>query len=95
VKALAVLAAGAALAPGGLAVTGETNVSRARGVQSEVSVAVSPVDPKVLVAGSNNYPGKSMRAYSSTDGGATWTSTDDPPVPHAEAGGCAAGDPAV
>ena len=73
----------------------EVNVSRAPGSQSEVSIAVDPSDPRVLAAGSNSVPGPTMRAYGSTDGGATWVSSSDPPLPSRAASACAAGDPAL
>ena len=73
----------------------EVNVSRAPGAQSEVAIAVDPSDPRVLVAGSNNFPGPTMRAYGSTDGGASWTSANDPPLPRGAASACAGGDPAL
>jgi hypothetical protein len=59
------------------------DVSNARGPQSEVSIAVDPTNPRVLVAGSNSYGEATTRAYGSTDRGATWSSTPAPPRPSA------------
>jgi hypothetical protein len=73
---------------------GQVDVSRAPGAQSEVAIAVDPSRPQVLVAGSNNFPGPTMRAYGSTDGGARWTSANGPPLP-AGSSACGASDPAV
>ena len=50
----------------------DTNVSRAPGPQSEAAIAVDPRNGRTLVAGSNDIRGDRMRAFSSTDGGATW-----------------------
>src|SRR5205814_1202214 len=81
-------AAGAATGP-------EVDVSNAAGVQSEVSVAVDPLNPLILVAGSNSSLVRLMRVYGSVDGGASWTSESGPPLPRRRHRGCAAGDPAV
>lgn len=72
--AAVVLAAAALAAP-------DMAVSRAAGPQSEVSVAADPRNPQILVAASNNLAARTLRAYGSTDGGATWTSDDAPPLP--------------
>ncbi len=57
------------------------DVSRARGPPSEVAIAVDPRHDRILVAGSISLRERTMRAYSSTDGGATWTSVQGPPLP--------------
>jgi hypothetical protein len=56
----------------------QVNVSRAPLPQAEVRVVADPNDPQLLLAGSNSEGEGAMRAYSSTDGGASWDST---PVP--------------
>ena len=71
----------------------QVNVSNAPQRQREVSIAVDPSNPAVLVAGSNSRPG-STRAYASTDGGATWTSTSAPALPPGSSDACGT-DPAV
>src|SRR5690242_2060922 len=58
----------------------EVDVSKDPGVQSQVSIAVDPTDDRVLVAGSGDW-GRKTRAYTSTDGGSTWTASADPPLP--------------
>lgn len=73
-------------------VAAEVDVSNARDDQSEVAAAAS-ADGQALVAGSNEYRAAKERAYSSVDGGRTWISRLDPPLPH-PATGCAT-DPAV
>src|SRR5712692_7641231 len=73
---------------------GQVDVSRAPGPQSEVAIALDPSRPQVLVAGSNNFPGPTMRAYGSTNGGARWTSANGPPLP-AGSSACGASDPAL
>lgn len=69
------------------------NVSRARGPQSEVAVALSPADPEVLLAGSNNSEAPLTQVYSSTDGGLSWTSDEGPPLPFGWGGDDCASDP--
>jgi hypothetical protein len=70
--------------------TDQVNVSNAARPQAEVAVAVDPRDPNVLLGGSGSFE-RSDRVYSSTDGGATWSSQ---PLPVGR-GLCAYGDPAV
>jgi hypothetical protein len=70
--------------------TDQVNVSNAARPQAEVAVAVDPRDPNVLLGGSGSFE-RADRVYSSTDGGATWSSR---PLPVAR-GLCAFGDPAV
>ncbi|HEY3183336.1 MAG TPA: sialidase family protein [Gaiellaceae bacterium] len=70
--------------------TDQINVSNAAHPQAEVAVAVDPRDPNVLLGGSGSFE-RSDRVYSSTDGGATWSSL---PLPVGR-GLCAFGDPAV
>jgi peptide/nickel transport system permease protein len=68
------------------------NVSHARGVQTEVTVAVSPSNPRVLFAASNDSLERTIRVYSSTDGGRTWSSKVGPYLGFDD---CARGEPAV
>ncbi|MCI0635294.1 MAG: hypothetical protein L0206_15485, partial [Actinobacteria bacterium] len=87
---------GAASAGGGAAPFGmNINVSRAPGPQSEAAIAIHPLDPEVLVAGSNSAAEATMRAYGSTDGGRTWTSVAAPPLPPSSPTGSASADPIV
>ena len=73
----------------------EANVSRVPGRQREATITVHPTDGRILLAGSNSRPGRAMRAYASTDGGATWTSEEAPPLPAGAAPDSCAADPAV
>lgn len=68
------------------------NVSRAVGAQTEVSVALSPANPRVLFAASNDTLMRTIRVYTSTDGGRTWSSSAGPSLGNVA---CARGDPAV
>jgi hypothetical protein len=88
--------AGSASGAGGAAPHGvNVAVSQARGAQSEASIAIHPLDPEVLVAGSNSEAEPTMRAYGSTDGGRTWTSDAAPPLPPASPPGSTTADPVV
>jgi hypothetical protein len=69
------------------------NVSRARGIQTEVSVAVDPSNAKNLFAASNETLETEIRVYTSTDRGSTWTSRRGPPLVNIDT--CAWGDPSV
>ena len=81
--------------PGRIVAAGpEVDVSNDPGVQSQVSIAVDPTDDRVLVAGSGNW-GRKTRAYSSTDGGSSWTASADPPLPAGVPQTCAFGDSTV
>jgi hypothetical protein len=81
--------------PDGIVTAGpEVDVSSEPGVQSQVSIAVDPTDDRVLVAGSGNW-GRKTRAYSSTDGGSTWTASADPPLAAGVPQTCAFGDSTV
>jgi hypothetical protein len=77
-----------------VAVGANVDVSNDPGVQSQVSVAVDPTDDRLLVAGSGNF-GRETRAYSSTDGGSSWTTSADPPLPAGVLQACAFGDSSV
>jgi peptide/nickel transport system permease protein len=67
-------------------------LSRARGAQTEVAVAVAPDDPQRLFAASNDSVLPQIRLYDSRDGGRTWRSRVGPSLTPFT---CAWGDPAV
>ncbi len=69
----------------------QVDVSRARGPQNEAAIAVDPSDPSVLVASSNSAVAP-MSAYTSTDGGASWSRQA---VPSDRPDGRCLGDPAL
>jgi hypothetical protein len=69
----------------------QVDVSNLRGTQSETTIAVDPSNPSVLLAGSNNHHTQAIAAYSSTDGGGTWTGAGTPTPPTS----LATGDPVV
>jgi hypothetical protein len=69
-----------------------TDVSRAPGPQSEAAVAVDPRHSDVAVAGSNDIGARTMRVYSTVDGGSRWSS-QALPVPTRTL--CATSDPSV
>jgi hypothetical protein len=81
-----------AKSPWRVAGTHVQNVSRAGGVQTEVSVAVDDAKPLVLFAVSNDSLERTIRVYSSTDGGVTWSSRVGPAL---RASDCARGEPAA
>ena len=74
------------------AATHVQNISRAPGLQTEVSVAVNPTNPRILVAASNETLEPELRVYSSANGGRTWRSGL---IPLLNPNTCAWGDPAV
>ena len=80
--ALAVTVAAVALIGGAAAVTGpEVDVSQLPGPQTNPTVTIDPRDDRILLAGSNSLLEGAERVYSSTDGGATWsTATLTPAV---------------
>src|SRR5205814_5220318 len=57
------------------------DVSNECGPQSETFITINPSRPRVLAAGSNEIFRDPMRAYASTDGGASWSGTDAPLPP--------------
>jgi hypothetical protein len=69
-----------------------TDVSRARGVQSEVAVALDPSNPRVAIAGSNDLPARAMRVYSTVDAGGHWRSRS---LPLPSSSVCGTSDPSV
>jgi ABC-type dipeptide/oligopeptide/nickel transport system permease subunit len=68
------------------------NISNARGAQTEVSVSVDPRNSNALFAASNDSLERTLRLYSSNDGGRTWTSQV---APYLGLDDCARGEPAV
>ncbi|MEM6795789.1 MAG: sialidase family protein [Acidobacteriota bacterium] len=60
----------------GKAFEGEVRVTNPAGA-AESSIKISPVDPNIVVAGSNG-PGPEQKMHWSNDGGATWTEVDLP-----------------
>jgi peptide/nickel transport system permease protein len=68
------------------------DVSRARGAQTEVSIAQDPSNPRVLLAVSNDSLLRTVRVLSSANGGLTWSSL---PGPYLGRNDCARGDPTV
>ncbi|MBA3734962.1 MAG: ABC transporter permease subunit [Actinobacteria bacterium] len=67
------------------------NVSRARGAQTEVTVALAPAHPHLLFAASNDSLERTVRVYGSTDSGRTWSSGVGPSLGLDD---CARGEPA-
>jgi ABC-type dipeptide/oligopeptide/nickel transport system permease subunit len=75
-----------------LAGTDLQNVSRAPGAQMQIAIAGDPSRAGGLFAASNDSLLRTIRLYSSADGGRTWTSQPGPPLgPDA----CARGEPAA
>jgi hypothetical protein len=72
--------------------TNVQNVSQELGIQTEVAVAVSPSDTKVLFAASNESLEPEIRVYSSTDGAKSWSRAAGPAY---DPNTCAWGDPSV
>jgi hypothetical protein len=72
----------------------EIDVSKAPGAQDEATITIDPSNDDVLLAGSNSFMEGSMGVYSSTDGGATWTSSFLYPAPASFLTTCAS-DPGV
>ncbi len=77
-------------AVGGSAVQ-QVDVSIAAGSQNEPAIAIDPSDPGVLIASSNSLVSP-MSVYTSTDGGASWSSQAVPPD---RPDGVCVGDPGV
>jgi hypothetical protein len=75
-----------------LGATDIQNVSRADGLQTQVSVAPDPARRAALFAASNDTSLRTVRLYASADGGQTWTSTAGPGL---GLDACSRGDPAV
>jgi hypothetical protein len=90
--ALYLFTADKAASPWRAAATNVQNISRAPGLQTEVTVAMNPSDPQVLLAASNETLEPEIRVYSSTNGGRTWKSQRGPLL---NPDTCAWGDPAA
>jgi hypothetical protein len=88
-RALAALLVLAAPAP-----APNVDVSNLPGPQAETAIGVDPRHDQTLLAGSNSLSEGTMRAYGSTDGGATWQTTTVFPAPKQAEESCAA-DPGV
>jgi ABC-type dipeptide/oligopeptide/nickel transport system permease subunit len=73
-----------------LAATEVQNVSRADGAQTQVSVAADPARRGTLFAVSNDTSLRTVRVYTSSDDGRTWTSTAGPAL---GLDACARGEP--
>jgi hypothetical protein len=67
--------------PASVSVGTNVDVSNEEGPQSETSIAIDPSAPSRIVAGSNEISRLPMRAYFSSDGGATWGGVDLPLPP--------------
>jgi len=80
-----------ARSPWRVAGTGVLNVSHAVGAQTEVSAAVPPNAANDFFAASNDTLLRTVRVYTSTTAGRTWSSQPGPPL----GADCARGDPAV
>jgi hypothetical protein len=79
-----------------LSVGANVDVSNEDGPQSETSIAIDPVHPNVIVAGSNEIDRLPMRGYFSSDGGATWGGVDLPlPLASSTNGADFGSDPGV
>ncbi len=82
------------LAPSSGARGPEVDVSNLPDAQSETAIAIDPSNSRILLAGSNSFAEGTMRAYGSTDGGATWQATTVYPAPKHLEDTCSA-DPGV
>lgn len=81
ILAAALLAVALSASPGLGGVRGDrvqVDVSNLPGTQSETTIAADPSNSSVLLAGSNNDRTLNVAAYSSTDGGASWTGAHVP-----------------
>jgi len=79
-----------------LSVGANVDVSNEDGPQSETSIAIDPVHPNFIVAGSNEIDRLPMRGYFSRDGGATFGGVDLPLPPASSTNGVDFGsDPGV
>jgi hypothetical protein len=70
------------------------DVSNLPGPQAEAAITIDPVHDRTMLAGSNSLSEGTMRAYGSTDGGASWQTTTVFPPPKQSGQSCAA-DPGV
>ncbi len=80
----------------GLTVGGNVDVSNEPGPESETSIAINPDAPSEIVAGSNEIFRLPMRAYASSNDGASWAGVDLPlPPPRTNNGFDFGSDPSV
>ena len=70
------------------------NVSRLPELQTGATITIDPSDGDTLLAGSNSIEEGTMRIYSSTDAGQTWTTVRAHPPPAKFLGSCSS-DPGV
>jgi hypothetical protein len=70
------------------------NVSRLPELQTGATIAIDPSNGDTLLAGSNSIEEGTMRIYSSTDAGRTWTTARAHPPPAKALGSCSS-DPGV
>jgi hypothetical protein len=89
---LAVLLAFSASAAG--AAAENVNVSRLPELQTGATIAIDPSDRDTLLAGSNSIEEGTMRIYSSTDGGRSWSGATAHPPPAKALATCSS-DPGV
>jgi hypothetical protein len=83
------------LAAGAIAAdSNNVNVSRLPELQTGATIAIDPSDGDTLLAGSNSIEEGTMRIYSSTDAGQTWTTVRAHPPPAKLLGSCSS-DPGV
>ena len=83
------------LATGAAAAESENiNVSRLPELQTGATIAIDPSDSETLLAGSNSIEEGTMRIYSSTDGGRSWTTVRAHPPPAKPLASCSS-DPGV
>ena len=75
-----------------LAATEIQNVSRADGLQTQISAAREPAGGNNLFAASNDTALRTVRVYTSANGGRTWTSTAGPGL---GLDACSRGDPSA
>jgi hypothetical protein len=78
--------------PWKVAGTNIQNISRAQGIQTEISAALDPSNPRVLFAASNESLEPEIRVYSSTNGGRAWSTGAGPAF---DPNTCSWGDPSV
>jgi peptide/nickel transport system permease protein len=75
-----------------LAATDAQNISEADGAQTQVAAAADPAREGVLIAASNDTSLRTVRLYTSTDAGRTWTTRAGPSL---GVDACARGEPST
>lgn len=78
----------------GAASSENVNVSRLPELQTGATIAIDPSNGDTLLAGSNSIEEGTMRIYSSTDGGRSWSSAKAHPPPAKPLASCSS-DPGV